>query len=391
MASSQPLLLHLDDDNTSSMQSQSHRQFSSYLQTPAESDPPVHSSPAFENDLLNPFLPFTADVCRAKVTYGEFFGPFFLHLFTIHVSLIVLTYGSVLAISDIMTQSSFSGIFSFFHFFLSTNDVTDSTYVMTCVFCIFFSFMMPCSLMGMDNPLVQRWGPTIGYFKFIDLKCLKSFDAIFSYNWNYLAKRDVNYIRTKVSQALKESIPRHHLPNSSFDRFAKVQWTSLILFTALLTMFLYFPVIHSFDGGLFVPSERSFFYPDSPPLSSVKLASFRYLELGLLVCVFNYFGRKLVYYFTSPAPAPEKDSTRLWYLIFLKLVLFSVPISIFVVESSCFPTDFGFYVFSLFILTSLFDVIFPFFYYKLRSLSKSFEKPLFDLPGSQAKVFTTTC
>ncbi|KAL0242472.1 hypothetical protein GEMRC1_005035 [Eukaryota sp. GEM-RC1] len=111
------------------------------------------------------------------------------------------------------------------------------------------------------------------------------------------------------------------------------------------------------------------------------------LELPFLVSLFNYVVRKLLYYFTSAFPAPERDSTRLWFLIFLNLAFFLLSMMSLAVFSTCFPTDFGIFVFNLFVLTFFFDVIFPFYWYKFRSSSISFEKPLFDLPLSQAKVF----
>ncbi|KAL0243023.1 hypothetical protein GEMRC1_005586 [Eukaryota sp. GEM-RC1] len=189
---------------------------------------------------------------------------------------------------------------------------------------------------------------------------------------------DVKYFQTRLSEQFQHII-KHDQPfplsqkkvsKNSSRRSSKA---SLYSISFLLFLFLFLLVLVSLDTGILSRFTKS--------------NSLRFLETSLVVCLFDAIGRKLTYFFTSDLPAPERDSFRLWYVLLIKLCFFSVPILYFLdAESSCFHTDFGFYVFCLFLLTFFFDVIFPFFWYKCRSLSKSFIKPLFDLPLSQAKL-----
>ncbi|KAL0242710.1 hypothetical protein GEMRC1_005273 [Eukaryota sp. GEM-RC1] len=207
------------------------------------------------------------------------------------------------------------------------------------------------------------------------LKCLESFSTIFSYRWDYTAESDVDYVRNKIENNLQKS-SNHRKWSKTLKKDSKaLKWDDYVLLYALSLLLVGVLLL-----VLTILRNVFFFYLFS---SGHPLA---YLDSLLLICLFNFLGRKMLYSITSSLPIPERDSFRLWCLLFLKLCFFSIPLLFVVGESSCFPTDFGLYIFQLLILTFFFDVIFPFFWYKFRSLSKSFEKPLFDLPLSQAKV-----
>ncbi|KAL0242616.1 hypothetical protein GEMRC1_005179 [Eukaryota sp. GEM-RC1] len=322
--------------------------------------------------------PFADDIYHSMTAFGSPFGHLFVLLFELFVGTLMLFLSSLITLISLYLHY-YSNVHETETFHIMQVSRLPSVYdcyeyVLNCAFCLFFMSSLPVCVSRIFAFLENEKSID----KTNDLNCLKSFNAIFCYRWNYTGKFDVEYFLNKLSEQLKEE---HSLTSQKDNvHFPKLKWVYIFLMPLLLVVIMTIFVVFSTHQPLVSRDFR-----------------LRYLELGLLVCLFNYFGRKMLYYFTSPAPAPEKDSTRLWYLIFLKLCFFLSPFFLFLEEFdeticsplSCFGTQLGTYISTLFLLTFFFDVIFPFFWYKCRSLSKSFEKPLFDLPGSQAKVFTT--
>ncbi|KAL0242682.1 hypothetical protein GEMRC1_005245 [Eukaryota sp. GEM-RC1] len=310
-------------------------------------------------------VPFADDCHYSRNTFGEMFGQLFLQLSGFCVLLGVLLLISVLTFLMLLLSSSFHFTNGFFHILRASDLTKDSYHIVNCVACIYlFSVFLVFRLTSMTCRKIRE--DSINSVN--DLNCLKSFNAIFSYRWNYTGKFDVEYFTNKLSEQLKEE---HSLTSQKDNvHFPKLKWVYIVSMPLLL-----FFIMTIF--GIF-PTNRLF-------VSRGNLV--RYLYLPLLVCMFNVLGKKTLYFVTKEVLAPERDF-RVLYLYTLKLCFFShslLPFSD--MSSGCFPIEFSIYIFVLFLLTFFFDVIFPFFWYKFRSLSKSFEKPLFDLPLSQSKVF----
>ncbi|KAL0241426.1 hypothetical protein GEMRC1_006661 [Eukaryota sp. GEM-RC1] len=342
------------------MESANRRRGSSSHDALYYSDSSDDSSNTFNNNLYMRFSPFFNDHCPFKSIFGEVLGCMFAYISLSTTSLLPLCFISVVA---------------FVEFFLVTTfqNASDATYVFlhvfSCATCLLMSSYNLEFFVSLANLKPIRT-------KVNGLRCLKLTNAILSYNWDNVAKIDVERFQTTLQKQLKQSLPTYHDPllnimQSEASPTAKAEWNLAFGLSMLLIGVMFIPVRISSISGVFFSSHN--------PL--------RYLELPLFVCLFNFLNKTLLYQCTSKVSAPERDSNRLWFLFLFKLGFFSVPILVLSVYSSCFSIDFGFYIPILLFFTFFFDV-FPFIWYSLRSFEeRSFEKPLFDLPLSQANVF----
>ncbi|KAL0242999.1 hypothetical protein GEMRC1_005562 [Eukaryota sp. GEM-RC1] len=344
---------------------------SSTLSSYNDSETPVHSS-ILQNGHINRFIPLACNYYESKLLYGNVFGPPFLHLLLIMVTLLPLLVTSGVALVDLTIKSSSLTFKSFLSLFLSTNDVNDIVFITSCALCLFLCFTLPCFLMGIGSPVIDTEDV---HHKLNHIKCLQSFDAMFYFNWNNIAKRDVVSSKCHISTLLQSSLergqsPDHDIDPTQPDNVGSMEGKVLNLLSFLLILIISI-VSYFFFSGSFVLFD----------------SYLNHLTIPLLVCLFNVLDRKLLYYLTSVVPVLKRDSRRVFHLVFFQLCFLFIPMLALNSVSECFITDVGYYIFYLVLLTFFFDAIFPFVWYKLRSLSKSFEKPLFDLPLSQAKVF----
>ncbi|KAL0243053.1 hypothetical protein GEMRC1_005616 [Eukaryota sp. GEM-RC1] len=348
----------------SSPQPHTINRFTSTHQSHSQSISSLSNVPYISNvsdSLDHRFHPFVYAFHYASV--GNSFGLLFHHLNLVTVSLVPLALFTLIVLDFVHPSGGLD--------YVLANYLPFSTLgLLNVAFLLFYSFV--CFFMPIAHCYSYVYNEDVSN-TINGTTCFESFDAIFSYRWNYIAKRDVEFIQNKIVNKLKNlfgldqqtySFKQKHIHQTDLD------WFGLIMMSILLTVSM--PIFVHLVFVLDFSSSRN---------------SFRYFVVPFLVCMFDIIGKNCLYHISTDLPATERDSFRLWMLLILKLYFFSVPILAFAFGSVCFVTDFALYIFQLFLLTFFCDVIFPFFWYKFRYSRKSFEKPLFDLPLSQAQVF----
>ncbi|KAL0242550.1 hypothetical protein GEMRC1_005113 [Eukaryota sp. GEM-RC1] len=274
----------------------------------------------FKTDLPHRINLFAAQIYHSNTVLGSVFGHLFLQISRCVILLLILFLFSFLVLSYTFPFSAFNvpiGI----DYFLSDFDLQNLLYYfLNHVVCLFFVSVFPIRLFFTISSYLER-EHSINDDNNVD--CLKSFNAIFSYKWNNTAKSDVNHFRNNLSNQLKESIEDNQSDTFPFrkesDDHPKVEWANLIFLTFML--FMVFILIVSL---LIMGVLRENLFSQFP--------------LAILVCLFNFLGRKSLYSTTSGVRAPQRDSIRVWYLLILKLGFFSAPIL--VLEFNCFPVFF---------------------------------------------------
>ncbi|KAL0242517.1 hypothetical protein GEMRC1_005080 [Eukaryota sp. GEM-RC1] len=249
-------------------------------------------------------------------THGEaFVHPFFQLSFLVKV-LLMFTFVSIATLIAIFSFSSLSSLKDIIHFLSGSDLEFKHFHVLSMSLCILLFPLVHLSLLSRVYFSVERENSiTQGN----DLDCLKSLSAIFSYNWKYTATLDVGYFRNKLSNQLKESIEEDQFSSNqgNSDNFPKVSWGAIIVSTLIMLFVMLMGVV-----GISVVYYDSY-YSDNVYSLNISLGFF---ALPLLACLFNFLGRSVLYYLTSPLSIPERDSIRLWYLVFLRLCFLTVSL-----------------------------------------------------------------
>ncbi|KAL0251519.1 hypothetical protein GEMRC1_000732 [Eukaryota sp. GEM-RC1] len=314
-----------------------------------------------ETDTIARVIAFVYSAATSNTVYGGMYGRLFAHYAHFTLLLFIMTYSSFMTMLDVISVSPSFSTDGILITLLATNIRDDTWPLINSFYVLAFCSWPPIGIIFCASIYAESKRTCN---KSNDLKCIKLLNAIFSFEWNYTAKLDTEYFQTTVARRLKT---HDSIPSQTENLDGKIDWFPLVVFTASSLILIHFIIRSTLISGLF--------FTDHPLIL---------LEVPLLICIFNFLGKKLLYYYTSEVPVPKRDSFRLWFMLTLKLCLLTSPISLLFFYADCFPVVVGAVILYLFLLTFVFDAVVPFIWYNW--ISSKLEKPLFDLPLSQANV-----